>query len=277
MLGMEAAVFVPSGTLCNEIALRVHCAPVSRTRSSRLSVGVRATGQHQPTTSDLEHWTPSQGDEVVCDETAHIVNAEGGAPAALAGVMLRCIKGPRGIMTTDQLRAGIRNTDAMSNGVGLGDFSRRYPPACTLLHLENTSNGGGGTPWPLDHLADVIAIARERGVAVHMDGARLANAAVALGVPLAAVCKGVDSVGANLLANQHCGTCLPPGCSRDQSVFCGGADLRLNLDMAVDMCMCMGMGIGMRAGLGMAGLARFLERTGSPRRRRPGRLKIFHR
>ena len=75
LLGKQAAVFLPSGTMCNEIAIAVHCHP---------------------------------GDEVICDRTAHIVNSESGGPAALAGVMLRTIDGDRGVFGGDAVRAALR-------------------------------------------------------------------------------------------------------------------------------------------------------------------------
>eukprot|EP01045_Picozoa_sp_COSAG04_P011414 COSAG04_NODE_735_length_10705_cov_33.479823_2_plen_344_part_00 len=127
MLRKEAAVFLPSGTMCNEIALRVHCAP---------------------------------GEEVICHDGCHIVIAEAGGPAAMAGVMIKGLATPSGIFTADDVRAALRNTGPTS---GLGHFSRRYPPRTGLIHLENTSNGGGGTPWPMETLAEVTALAKEEG------------------------------------------------------------------------------------------------------------------
>ena len=127
MLRKEAAVFLPSGTMCNEIALRVHCAP---------------------------------GEEVICHDGCHIVIAEAGGPAAMAGVMIKGLATPSGIFTADDVRAALRNTGPTS---GLGHFSRRYPPRTGLIHLENTSNGGGGTPWPMETLAEVTALAKDEG------------------------------------------------------------------------------------------------------------------
>lgn len=75
LLGKEAAVFLPSGTMCNEIALLVHCRP---------------------------------GDEILCDRTSHILNYEAGGPAALAGAVMTPIAGDRGVYTVDQLKAAIR-------------------------------------------------------------------------------------------------------------------------------------------------------------------------
>lgn len=157
MLRKEAAVFLPSGTMCNEIALRVHCNP---------------------------------GDEVICHDSCHIVIAEAGGPAAMAGVMIKGLASPSGIFTADDVRAAMH-----PGGVaGLGHFSRRYPPRTGLIHLENTSNAGGGTPWPMDALRSVTDLAQEHGIPTHMDGARLMNGAVALGVDIGEIAQHVDSV-----------------------------------------------------------------------------------
>ena len=102
LLGKEAAVFLPSGTMCNEIALLVHCRP---------------------------------GDEVICDRTAHIITAEGGGPAALAGAMVRALDGEAGVFSPAQLADAVRARN-------------RYAPRSRLVVVEQTSNQGGGTIWP---------------------------------------------------------------------------------------------------------------------------------
>lgn len=157
MLRKEAAVFLPSGTMCNEIALRVHCNP---------------------------------GEEVICHDSCHIVIAEAGGPAAMAGVMIKGLPSPSGIFTADEVQAAIHPGDV----AGLGHFSRRYPPRTGLIHLENTSNAGGGTPWPMETLRSVTSLAQEHGIPTHMDGARLMNGAVALGVDIGEITQHVDSV-----------------------------------------------------------------------------------
>jgi len=147
MLGKEAAVFLPSGTMCNEIAIAVHCRP---------------------------------GDEMIADATAHVINSETGGPAALAGVMIRAVHGKRGIYTAADLRAAIRP---------LG----RYEPRSRLVVVEQTSNFGGGSIWPLATIEAVAAEARKAGLLLHMDGARLLNAVVAAGVPAKAFAAPFDS------------------------------------------------------------------------------------
>lgn len=148
VLGKEAAVFLPSGTMCNEIALLVHCRP---------------------------------GDEVLAHETAHILSSEGGAPSALAGAQVTGLGGARGQFDAATLRAAIRPRS-------------RYAPPQALVVTEQTSNLGGGTVWPLARLREVAAVAREHGMATHMDGARLMNAAVASGHAAAVLADGYDSV-----------------------------------------------------------------------------------
>jgi threonine aldolase len=136
LLGKEAALFLPSGTMCNEIAIRVHCRP---------------------------------GDEMLAHQTAHPIHFETGGPAALAGVNVRALDGPRGQYDAATLEAGIRP-----------DF--RHHPRSRLAWVEQTSNLGGGAIWPLARVREVAAVARRHRLALHLDGARLMNAVVASGV-----------------------------------------------------------------------------------------------
>ncbi|SJZ32858.1 L-threonine aldolase [Enhydrobacter aerosaccus] len=149
LLGKEDAVFLPSGTMANQIAIRVHC---------RL------------------------GDEVIADRTAHIINAESGGTAANAGVMIRTVDGPNGVFTAEQVQAALR------------DPNSRNAPRSRLVSVENTSNGGFGTVWPLATLQGVSKVARAAGLAVHMDGARLANACVKSSTPARDYAACVDSL-----------------------------------------------------------------------------------
>ena len=136
LLGKKAAVFLPSGTMCNQISVAVHC---------------RA------------------GDEIIADRTSHILNTEGGGLAVFAGAMSRVVDGNRGIYTGDQLRAAVRR-------------ARRHTPKPRMAVVEQTSNSAGGTVWPLEAVRDVAAVAREKDLILHMDGARLLNAVVETGV-----------------------------------------------------------------------------------------------
>lgn len=133
MLGKEAAVYLPSGTMCNEIAYRVHCRP---------------------------------GDEIILDRTAHGIIAEAGGPAALALAMLHPLDGERGQFTVEQVKNAIRS-------------GSRYEPRSRLISIEQTSNWGGGSIWPLESIREISHLAREKGLAMHMDGARLMNAVIA--------------------------------------------------------------------------------------------------
>jgi len=148
VLGKEAAAYMPSGTMSNQVALRTHTEP---------------------------------GDEIILEATAHAYFYESGAPAALSGLMCRLIEGERGLFTGAQVRAVLRPR------------SVHFPPA-KLVCLENTHNCGGGSLWPLQQMADVAAVAREAGLAMHLDGARLWNASVATGIPEREYARYFDSV-----------------------------------------------------------------------------------
>ncbi|TCZ65335.1 threonine aldolase family protein [Roseicella aquatilis] len=148
LMGKEAAVFLPSGTMCNVIAILTHC---------------------------------RKGDEVVAHETSHILHSEGGTHAALTGVQIMPLTGPRGMFTADQVRAAIRPRT-------------RYAPPQRLLEVEQTANIGGGAIWPLAQLNEVAAVAHGQGWATHMDGARLMNACVAAGIAARDMVASYDSV-----------------------------------------------------------------------------------
>ena len=148
LLGKEDAVFLPSGTMCNQIAFRVHCRP---------------------------------GDEIILDRTAHTRHYETGGPAALSGATMYPLEGTRGIFTSDQLQEAIRPP------------GNHFPRSRVVL-IEQTSNLGGGTIWPLETIEEVCMLAGEHGIARHMDGARLMNAVVATGIPAKLYAAGFDSV-----------------------------------------------------------------------------------
>ncbi len=169
LLGQEAALFLPSGTMCNEIALAVHCRP---------------------------------GDEVLADVTSHLIHFEAGAPGALAGVLIGTLPGQRGIFTA-------ADVDAAARGGG------RHAPRQRLVSIENTSNGGGGSVWPVAAVREVADAARRRGLAVHMDGARLMNAVVASRTPAAEYGAACDSIWIDLTKGLGC----PVG-----AVLAGGRD-----------------------------------------------------
>ncbi len=148
LLGQEAALFVPSGSMANQIAIRSVCEP---------------------------------GDELICDITTHSYNYESGGPAALSGVSFRLIEGRRGIFDAPQVLACLRPDGP--------HFARSR-----MVIVENTNNRGGGSVWPLENLARVHAVARQHGLHLHLDGARLMNACIAAGCRPTDYTRHADSV-----------------------------------------------------------------------------------
>jgi threonine aldolase len=123
-----------------------------------------------------------RGGEVLLEESSHILKSEMGAIAQVAGLFHRTIRGERG---------------AMDLGVLTGTIAAQMKPnklATALIEMETTHNGAGGAVLPLDHMVEVHALGRQHGIPVHTDGARLFNAAVALGVPAEQIARHSDSV-----------------------------------------------------------------------------------
>jgi threonine aldolase len=143
LLGHEAALFLPSGTMCNEIAIRLHIRP--------------------------------GGEQLFLGRDTHPLIAEAGGPAQLSGAVITEVDGEAGMFTPDALDAAVR-------GSGPGG---RYAARPRLVCVEQTTNMGGGRIWPLERVQGVLDVAREHGLATHLDGARLMNAAVASGIDAA--------------------------------------------------------------------------------------------
>ena len=122
------------------------------------------------------------GDVVIAEEHSHLFIAEQGGPAAHSGLFTRPLPGYAGRLAPEQIRSAM--TDPRSG----------HEPVTKLVSLENTHNSSGGRVWPLDELAAVVETARELGLRVHLDGARVVNAAVALGVPAAEIGGRFDTV-----------------------------------------------------------------------------------
>jgi threonine aldolase len=122
------------------------------------------------------------GDEVVAEENSHIFVAELGGPAVHAGLMTRQLRCANGRFTPEQLRETLRHTDGT------------HVPATKIVSVENTHNQSGGRVWPLDELRAVVDTARELDLGLHLDGARVLNASVALGVPAAEIGRPFDTV-----------------------------------------------------------------------------------
>ncbi|MBA3314538.1 MAG: aminotransferase class V-fold PLP-dependent enzyme [Planctomycetaceae bacterium] len=121
------------------------------------------------------------GDELLIHETGHVANFEGGAPAAMSGISCRLLPGERGMLDVATLEAAWRPQG-------------QHHPRTRLLSLENSTNIGGGAAWPLDRFIEVCDWAREKGLKVHLDGARLFNAAVAREYHVRDIAELVDTV-----------------------------------------------------------------------------------
>jgi threonine aldolase len=148
IFGKEAALFVPSGTMGNQISIRLHTSP---------------------------------GQEVITEKQGHIFNYELAAMSAISGVLARPVSAPDGILDWNLIRAGIA--------------PKIYYRAQTgLITLENTHNMAGGTLYTAEQVNDICANAHALGLPVHMDGARIFNAAVALRSDVATLCRSCDSV-----------------------------------------------------------------------------------
>lgn len=149
LVGKQAGLFVPSGTMANQLAIRVHC---------------------------------RSGDEAIVHSGCHIFNYEGGAAAALWGVTLRSLASPDGTLPVGQVAAALHT-----------EFDHHLAPT-RLVCFENTHNGCGGVVVDPANVAAVAALVRPHGIAMHLDGARLANAAVASGRSLAELAAPFDTV-----------------------------------------------------------------------------------
>lgn len=121
------------------------------------------------------------GDEILMDEIAHPLHYEAGAATALTGAVVRPIRGQRGIFSAQQLAAAIRPIT-------------RFAPRSRVVSIEQTTNLGGGACWSLEEIKSVCSVAREHGLATHLDGARLMNAVVATGIPAHVYAAPFDSV-----------------------------------------------------------------------------------
>jgi threonine aldolase len=156
-----------------------------------------------------------RGGEVLSDPGTHIFRSEMGGVAGLASLFHRAIPARRGVMDLDALRENIRP--------GLTPRSL----GTALIVMETTHNDGGGAVLPLDYMAAVHGLARENGIPVHIDGARLFNAAVKLGVPVSEVAKHGESA---------C-FCISKGLSAPVgSLLCGSAEFVLRARAFRRMC-----------------------------------------
>jgi threonine aldolase len=135
MFGMESAVFCPSGTMTNQIAIKCHTQP---------------------------------GDEVICDELSHVYQYEGGGIAFNSGASVKLLQGDRGRIKAEMVMGSIQPDDV-------------HRPVSRLVVLENTANRGGGSCYQWDDILEIEKVCRNKGLYLHLDGARLFNALVAKG------------------------------------------------------------------------------------------------
>ena len=171
IFGREAAIFVPTGSMGNQIALSLHTQP---------------------------------GQDVICEARAHVLDWEMNMAARFSGCQLRTIPAERGILCWQQI-APVLSTSALY-----------YKASTGLVWLENTHNMAGGTVTPLETMREVIEGSHAAGLPVHLDGARVFNAATALGVDVATLTRGFDTV--NFCLSK--GLCAPVG-----SLLVGTRDL----------------------------------------------------
>jgi threonine aldolase len=148
VFGREAALLVPTGTMGNQIAIRLHT---------------------------------EQGQEVICESRSHVLDWEMAMMAAFSGCQARTVEGNRGVLTWEKIRRAIGPKIYYRQSTG-------------LICLENTHNMAGGTVTPLEVLKEIWREAKEAGLPVHLDGARVFNAAAALGVGVAELTSGFDTV-----------------------------------------------------------------------------------
>lgn len=148
IFGREAAIFVPTGTMGNQIAIRLH----------------------------TEH-----GQEVICESRSHVLDWEMAMMAAFSGCQARTVEGDRGVLTWEKIRRAIGPK-----------IYYRQPTG--LICLENTHNMAGGAVTSLDVMKDIWWGAKEAGLPVHLDGARVFNATTALGIAVAELTSGFDTV-----------------------------------------------------------------------------------
>jgi threonine aldolase len=148
IIGKEDAVYVPSGTMGNEVAILTHT---------------------------------QRGQEAIVEFDSHIYNYETAGPAVLSGVQLAPIKAERGILLRNQIEEAIRPDDV-------------HEPVTRLVCLENTHNRAGGVIYPIEVMQDIYDLAKRRGLRIHLDGARIFNAAVATDIDVREYCALCDSV-----------------------------------------------------------------------------------
>jgi len=148
MFGMEAALYCPSGTMTNQIAIKCHTQPL---------------------------------DEMICDHYSHVYQYETGGYAFNSGVAINLIAGTNGKITADQIEKAIKPV-------------YDWLPISKLVVLENSCNKGGGSYYTLDEIAPITQLCKDKGLTLHLDGARLFNVLVETGESTQDVGKHFDSI-----------------------------------------------------------------------------------
>lgn len=206
MFGKEAAIFVPTGSMGNQIALRMHTEP---------------------------------GREVICEARAHVLDWEMGMAAMFSGCQLRTVQGTRGVMRWTDIEPALSTSGLY------------YKSQTGLIWVENTHNMAGGSVTPVNIMAELRDGAHDRGLPIHLDGARVFNAATALNVDVATLTAGYDSV--NFCLSK--GLCAPVG-----SVLVSS---RKNIEKARHLRKALGGGMrqaGVLAAAGLIGLESMSKR-----------------
>jgi threonine aldolase len=151
MLGKEDALFFPTATMCNQVAIHILCSP---------------------------------GQELIAESESHVFTLEGGGSAALSGVMSKPIRGEMGVIDLQEMEEAISPGTEQRSRTG-------------LIWVENTHNRAGGTVISVDQMKAIYNVAKRYGVSVHLDGARIFNAAVYLNVPVSELTQYADTVTVN--------------------------------------------------------------------------------
>jgi threonine aldolase len=205
IMGKEAALFVPSGTMGNQIAVRLHTEP---------------------------------GQEVIIEERSHMFNMEMGGMAVISGALAHPIRCQHGMMDWDSIAAAIRPKSSFFAQTG-------------LVAVENTQNLAGGTAMSFEHMQEIAERTHQRGIAVHLDGARIFNAAIVLKRDVAEIASLFDSAMFCLSK----GLCAPVG-----SMIVGTREF---IDRAVPVRRMLGGGmrqVGVLAAAGLVALEKMTSR-----------------
>lgn len=148
LFGRQAALYVPSGSMGNLVAIKTHTV---------------------------------HGDEIICEESCHVLNYEAGSFAAVSGLVAHTFRGHHGVFTRAEVEPYIKHQSL-------------HTPGTRVIAVENTHNHAGGTIFPLEEIKKLSELAKEQNIRMHLDGARIWNAHVATGISLAEYAQYFDSI-----------------------------------------------------------------------------------